>query len=661
MAEAALNFRGQTSVLYICPTRALINDLNGRLSTPIEKLGLRLAVRHGDRNTMAGETPAFLVTTPESLDVMLSNSAEPDTKLLNGVRSVIVDEIHQLYGTRRGLQLRILLERLKHRCRRPLQRVLLSATVADPLAVANYFRGSDEPFEIIQTGTGRPISMTLDLLPALSIQDFHSGRSFIELLQPLLRRHGKILVFANTRNECDWLFWKLQGNLDLPVFLHYSSLHKDYREQVESQFRRRRRALCIATSTLELGIDIGDIDLVVLYGPPHTISGFLQRLGRGNRRRGTCLVHGVCRPFHIDGNLADPAEDLLYFCTLVQAALAGKLEQPSEPAFFSVLAQQCFSLSRHHGKVTADLLARYLDPATRGFATDAALSNLLDSLVHHRLLRYQPQHGVYYPDEKLHKLMDQRKIWSNLPSRSLVDVRDERAIPHAQVPHLYASQLSPGDIFLLAGKPRVVTAMNEEGIRTAVLDNQSPALPCYFSAAQPTPLCVAENLADLLQGSDWDGLPIEADTWCRRTAAIWRHKFTELDLENILAWEAQGEQIIYYTFLGSVGNRILLDLLHQRGQAKIKGDAWRITSALPLDFAFANDLTLEDLEGLVRAKLENFARLVQPPPHWKHLPKEQRQQEVISAMALPLLLEKLRDLGSKQQTKLGFAETAHRD
>jgi ATP-dependent helicase Lhr and Lhr-like helicase len=165
---------------------------------------LRLAVRHGDHNTaVGGRTPSALVTTPESLDVLLSSGDGPVRDMLRAIRVVIVDEVHQLYGTRRGFHLKVLLERLKHLAGRPLQRLLLSATVADPAAVADYFQGTDGPFQVVQCGVGRALRLSLDRLPADSVEDFLSGAALLRLFGPIAEAHGKLLVFANTRNECD--------------------------------------------------------------------------------------------------------------------------------------------------------------------------------------------------------------------------------------------------------------------------------------------------------------------------------------------------------------------------------------------------------------------------------------------------------------------------
>lgn len=329
LAERALDFPGQTFGLYVCPTRALANDLKGRLKERLRRCGLRLAIRHGERDTAAArEAPAFILTTPESLEVMLSSpSADRTWARVREVRAVVVDEAHQFFGTRRGLQLYFLLERLKGLAGRPLQRVCLSATVGDPRALAGFFRGSDPKLEVRVVPGARALELRVGLVggtgagPALSVPAW---------VGEIVARHRKVLVFANTRAQCDWLCWRLEESglgRRIPVLLHYSSLDQEYRQGVERRFREEPRAVCVATSTLELGVDIGDVDAVAMWGAPHTVTGFIQRLGRGNRRTGVGLVYGAC-PRVKELGACEPEDNLLRFASLVYCAGKTSLRRP---------------------------------------------------------------------------------------------------------------------------------------------------------------------------------------------------------------------------------------------------------------------------------------------------------------------------------------------
>ena len=233
IAERALDMFGQTYALYIAPTRALANDLQERLKERLAMCGLRLAIRHGERNTIPGRRiPSIILTTPESLEVMLSTQPEYVRERLREIRAVIVDEVHSFYGTRRGLQLYCLLERLKHYAKRPLQRIGLSATVADPQAVSQFLQGSDALVEIVSVSGKRKMEVFLSHLESPKFEQFADAIAK-QLQEDVLAKHRKVLIFANTRSQCDWLAWQLGERLSVRVLLHYSSLHKDYREYVE--------------------------------------------------------------------------------------------------------------------------------------------------------------------------------------------------------------------------------------------------------------------------------------------------------------------------------------------------------------------------------------------------------------------------------------------
>src|SRR5439155_22518842 len=274
-------------ILHISPTKALANDLLRRLETPIESLGLTVGIRHGDRNDLRrSRKPNLLVTTPESLDVMLSSR---EGAILS-VRAVVLDEVHLTYNTQRGFQLAVLLRRLEQRVGHPLQVVGLSATVASASDIWGFFRPG-EHFTVIPEHETKSI-------------DYHvceaaTPTDLVALLNRLTDgRRTKALLFANSRRECDRLASELRNATGFRdhIYVHHSSLSKEIRLEVERAFQEAATALCIATSTLELGIDVGDIDVVLLYGHPGGWDSFLQRIGRGNRRSHKSNVICVASP-----------------------------------------------------------------------------------------------------------------------------------------------------------------------------------------------------------------------------------------------------------------------------------------------------------------------------------------------------------------------------
>ncbi|MEZ5990409.1 MAG: DEAD/DEAH box helicase [Planctomycetota bacterium] len=263
------------ALLYVVPTRALVNDVYRRLQAPLERLGLTLGRKTADHPGLGKELPQVLVTTPESFDSLLCRGP----RRLLPVQAVVVDELHALDGRPRGDQCAALLVRLGKVCatrgRRP-QLVLLSATIEHPQELAARY---GEGLGVVRDRSRRRMAARIATSPF--------GRSPAEILVGLVEgRGGKVLVFCNARADVEWAARELRGVLPFGdrVFAHHGSLSKDVRERVERDFQAARTALCFATSTLELGIDIGDVDYAVLYGVPPDLPSLLQRVGRAGRR-----------------------------------------------------------------------------------------------------------------------------------------------------------------------------------------------------------------------------------------------------------------------------------------------------------------------------------------------------------------------------------------
>lgn len=296
LVERYLDRPSPWMILYVSPTRALANDLLSRLESPLRTLRLRVARRTGDHKEGEGSDAHVLLTTPESFDSLLCRGRRDTGHILAGVAAVVIDEAHLLYGTPRGEQIRWLLARLRRLRQQAVregwttnaavQVIALSATLQDPVAVKSALLpdgkivtvpGSREIEVIPPPGTG-VTRRTEDVLPLYLASD---------------REATKILLFSNSRKRVDTLALLLRDRLAplrYEVVAHHGSLSKKKREGAEELARTRERIVICATSTLELGIDIGDIDTVVLDGPPPNIPSLLQRIGRGNRRTGKTRV-----------------------------------------------------------------------------------------------------------------------------------------------------------------------------------------------------------------------------------------------------------------------------------------------------------------------------------------------------------------------------------
>ncbi len=354
-------------VVYVSPLRALSNDIALNLRDPLAEIRslaesegsqlpeLRVLVRTGDtppyqRQRMLRHPPHILVTTPESLFLMLT--AARSRELLRWARAVIVDEIHALVQNRRGAHLAISLERLDHLAGRRLQRIGLSATLRPLSEVAAFLVGAGRrrtdstapPCTIIDHGHRRNAEITIVVpnLPLSAVCSREVWESMLDRLAQDILAHRSTLVFVPTRRLAERLARQLRERLgEEKVAGHHGSLAASIRHDVEQRLKRGELRAIVATSSLELGIDIGFIDLVCNIGSPRTICSFLQRLGRSGHAVGR-TSKGHLYPLTWD--------ELLEAMTLVSAVQRGELEQitiPSAP--LDILAQQIVAICAAEG------------------------------------------------------------------------------------------------------------------------------------------------------------------------------------------------------------------------------------------------------------------------------------------------------------------------
>ncbi len=341
-----------TRILYISPLKALSNDIHRNLEVPLQGLAdllrergaaaadISVAVRTGDttpteRQRMLRAPPHILVTTPESLYLLLTS--EGGRQMLRTVGTVIVDEIHALLGDKRGSHLALSLERLESIVVRPLQRIGLSATQRPLSLVADFLTGNrpDQPCVVVDSGHRRAIDVTLEV-PGSPLSALMSNEVWDELYQrlvQLIETHETTLVFVNTRRLSERLALALTERLgDGLVSSHHGSMSKEHRHLAEQKLKDGHLKVLVATASMELGIDVGSVDLVVQFSSPKSIAKFLQRVGRsGHSVRGT--PKGILFPLTRD--------DLAECTALLNSLREGDLDRilmPDKPV--DILAQQ---------------------------------------------------------------------------------------------------------------------------------------------------------------------------------------------------------------------------------------------------------------------------------------------------------------------------------
>ncbi|MGH3096307.1 MAG: helicase-related protein, partial [Streptosporangiales bacterium] len=328
---------------YICPLRALLNNLEPRLAGYAGWLGRRVGLWHGDtpagdRARLRGEPPDVLLTTPESLEAMLVSTKLSAREYFADLRAVVVDEIHAFAGDDRGWHLLAVLERLQRLSGRSLQRIGLSATVGNPEQLLSWLQGSG-----VGCRTATVVRPDAPVRASADVTVDHVG-SLANAAKVIaaLHRGEKRLAFCESRRTAEDLAMALREH-DVQTFVSHSSLSRDERRRAEQAFAESRDCVIVSTSTLELGIDVGDLDRVIQIDAPATVASFLQRFGRTGRRPGSTRNALV---------LATGSRSLLRAVGLLLLWARGYVEPiTAPPAPRHIAAQQLLALCLQEGRV----------------------------------------------------------------------------------------------------------------------------------------------------------------------------------------------------------------------------------------------------------------------------------------------------------------------
>lgn len=266
-------------VLYITPLRALNNDVHRRIIDYAKKRNLDAQIRHGDTTTMAKQKmlikpPHILITTPESLGIILTQ--EKFKAFLKHLRWVIIDEVHELIGNERGTHLTVSLERLQNLSSHNLVRIGLSATIGNLKDAANFISGTNRKCSILVDNTIRNYDIDVKYLkgPISNVAKF----VFNYLTENKIC--GSVLLFTNTRDEAEYIGTTIRNQNKIPIEVHHGSLSRETREETEEKLRQGLTGIVVCTSSLELGLDIGSVELVIHYGSSKQVSKLVQRIGR---------------------------------------------------------------------------------------------------------------------------------------------------------------------------------------------------------------------------------------------------------------------------------------------------------------------------------------------------------------------------------------------
>lgn len=270
------------SVLYVAPLKALINDIHNRIKSWGNYFGITAMKWHGDvgsskRNKFIKNPTDFLSITPESLEVILMNKQSGvKEKLFKNIKYIVIDEIHYFADSDRGVQLNSILNRISKYFTNDVVTIGLSATVGNPELIAEWIN-LEKPANVVKVDGENKLKYKI------INRDEDSRFDFIQLIKKYL--DSKILIFGNSKADVEAMHFRLKNELKLEnVFIHHGSIGKEIREQNEKRFKEVNSGIMVSTSTLELGIDIGDLDIVINFEVPGSVSSFSQRIGRSGRR-----------------------------------------------------------------------------------------------------------------------------------------------------------------------------------------------------------------------------------------------------------------------------------------------------------------------------------------------------------------------------------------
>ncbi|MEM1655465.1 MAG: DEAD/DEAH box helicase [Nitrososphaerota archaeon] len=490
-------------VIYITPLRALNRDLLERIEWWAQRLDLRTAVRHGDtgpreRRIQTLEPPDILITTPETLQVILTGRVLRNH--LKGVRWVIVDEIHELATDKRGAQLSVGLERLTRITGRDFQRIGLSATIGDPGTIAEFLVGVGRSCEIVKVPVARSTSITVlypeleddDKVLAESIGVYPDVAARLRIIRELVESHNSTLIFTNTRPLAEILTNRFRvWDEQMRIGIHHGSLSKTTRISAEEALKTGKLAGIVCTSSLELGIDVGRIDLVIQYNSPREVTRLIQRVGRSGHGVGR-VAKGVV--------IAIDSDDALEAMVIARRAMLEQLEEPEIPVkCYDALMHQVAGLLIEYGRMS---LEEVLEIFRRSYNyRDLSAEELKQVIEHMKSL------GIAdLRDDQVIKPRNSRSLYdyyfnnlSMIPEeRQYVVIDESSGEPVGILDEEFVAEYGePGTRFILMGRAWEIHHVGGDRIYVAPLDDYEGAVPSWVGEEIPVPYEVAMEVGAL--------------------------------------------------------------------------------------------------------------------------------------------------------------------
>lgn len=568
------------SVLYLCPIKALLNNLDVRLQHYCRLLGRRSDLWHGDvkssaRKKILREPPDCLLTTPESLEVMLDSPNIDAHAFLRNLQVVVVDEIHAFAGDDRGWHLLSVLERASKLAGREIQRIGLSATVGNPETLVNWLAGSCERARDVYLppeSKADEADVKLDYVASLDNAAVVISR---------LHRGEKRLVFVDSRARAEQLAQMLRV-LDVTTFVTHSSLSQEQRHQAEEAFATRDDCVIVATSVLELGIDVGNLDRVIQIDSPSTVSSFLQRMGRTGRRSGSvrnCLF------------LATKEAALVQAAALIDLWADGYVEPIVPPPLpYHVLAQQLMALVLQESGIGRSEWFDWVRGVS-GFQSMSAesIEQVVEFMLSERIL--WDDSGILGMGQEGEETFGRRNfmelfsVFMSPPLFSILHGRQELGFVDQMT---FMSKQDGPRILLLGGRAWKVNHIDWPRKKAYVEPTDAKGRTRWAGAPQGLEFALCQSIKRLL--ADDKARPY----WSARATEYLteiRHEHPWIKLDSTVAVQADAGNVEWWTFGGSRANATLAHQLITNLGNDIVFDSFRLK--------FPSDFKLQDAENAI--------------------------------------------------------------
>jgi len=603
-----------TSILYVSPMKALNRDQLEHLRFWAEQLGMEISVRHGDTSSyerkMQAEFPNdMLIVTIETLQSLLVG--KKIREFLKKVKWVILDEVHEVVDSKRGVQLTLALERLRE-LSKDFQTIMLSATIGDEKKVAEIF--SKKKVEVIRVEMEKsteikvfyPIASSIDEKNAMKIFSSKESAARVRFILEKLKEFNSSLIFTNTREFAEVLASRIKLLSKVNIGIHHSSLSKDVREKSEKEFKEGKLKALVCTSSLQLGVDIGNVDAVFQYQSPREVIQLLQRVGRSGHKFWKKSVGLI---------IASDEDDILESAVIARKALNKELEtfKVHEKAY-DVLAHQIVGLTFDFGEVSIEKayeIVKRAKPYEK--LSMSEFLQVLDVLIkigilsiENGLIRKRRKSYEYYfsqlstiPDVKEYKVY-------NIVDQSYIGILHEEFVA------LYGEE---GSSFILRGEPYRIVSIEENKIFVEPSKDFEAAIPAWEGELIPVPFEVAQEVGELRERilrEDLSEYPMDENSLNSARKFFQEQSKYFLPTNKKIFIEYFEDKVIIHACFGNKVNETLSKLILSKLSylARSKVDAYRIIFIFEglVDEKLANKIKdiIENYEGNLEEDLDAF-------------------------------------------------------